>query len=79
VAKHARTQKAEVTLICSEAGVSLLIRDSGAGCSTKGNPIRSGLGLVSMKERVRLLHGTFAFRSKPGYGTAVEVSIPLTA
>ena len=37
-----------------------------------------GLGLLGMKERVKLLNGTFAIRSRlNGGGTEIDVEIPL--
>jgi signal transduction histidine kinase len=37
-----------------------------------------GLGLISMQERVRALNGELAIDSKPGWGTVVIVSVPLS-
>jgi signal transduction histidine kinase len=36
-----------------------------------------GLGLTSMRERVRLVNGTIAIESKPMGGTTIEVRVPL--
>jgi signal transduction histidine kinase len=36
-----------------------------------------GLGLVSMRERVRLLSGTIVIDSKPMGGTTIDVRVPL--
>ena len=36
-----------------------------------------GLGLTSMKERVRLVNGTIAIESKPMGGTTIDVLVPL--
>jgi signal transduction histidine kinase len=38
---------------------------------------KTGIGLSSMRERVRLINGTISFKSKPGQGTEIEVFIPL--
>jgi len=35
------------------------------------------LGLVSMQERVHLVHGRLAVESKPGMGTKVIAAVPL--
>jgi signal transduction histidine kinase len=37
----------------------------------------TGLGLVSMRERVRLVNGTINIESKPMNGTTVHVRVPL--
>jgi signal transduction histidine kinase len=39
---------------------------------------KGGLGLISMQERVRALNGEWAIDSKPGSGTVVIVSVPLS-
>ncbi len=52
------------------------VADAGAGFDPK---LRggAGLGLVSIRERVRSLRGTSRFLSHPGEGTRIEVRIPL--
>jgi len=35
------------------------------------------LGMVSMRERVRLLQGQILIKSRPGEGARVEASVPL--
>jgi signal transduction histidine kinase len=37
---------------------------------------RAGLGLVSMRERLRILHGTLRIDSAPARGTRIDVWIP---
>ena len=36
-----------------------------------------GLGLVSMQERVHIVHGRFSVESQPGKGTQILVAVPL--
>ena len=38
---------------------------------------KRGLGLASMKERARLLGGTFHLWSKPKTGTKIQITVPL--
>ena len=38
-----------------------------------------GLGLISMRERVRFVNGEISILSKPGGGTTKEVDVPLPA
>ena len=78
VAKHARAAHVTVSLESVTAGIKLAIADSGVGfdalCSQRH---RSGLGVVGMQERVRLVNGRFSLTSHPGQGTRVEVWAPL--
>jgi PAS domain S-box-containing protein len=73
VAKHSGASQAEVRLARSKECVRLMISDAGTGFS----PDRAvGLGLVSMKERARLVNGTFHIDSEINRGTTLTVSIP---
>jgi signal transduction histidine kinase len=38
---------------------------------------RSGLGLISMEERTRMMRGAFRIQSELGEGTRVVVDVPL--
>jgi signal transduction histidine kinase len=40
---------------------------------------KGGLGLISMRERVRLVSGMIAIDSKPMGGTTIHVRVPLNA
>jgi signal transduction histidine kinase len=65
-------------LICEEEAVDLSIFDDGVGFDVKQSAMPNGhLGLLSMKERVRLAKGTLALTSTPGHGTRIQVKIPL--
>jgi len=77
IAKHAKTDKAVVTLAGTDGGILLSVRDYGMGfdpARVRGN---GGLGLISMAERVRLIQGDLSVESRPGQGTRIEVRVPL--
>lgn len=76
VSKHANARKVCVRLNRVPDGVHLNIHDSGIGFDTNSESFRSGLGIVSMKERVRLVQGEFSINSEPGHGTEVRVFVP---
>jgi len=76
IAKHSGAQSARVELTGDTGCLCLRILDKGKGFSKEHQP-REGLGLLSMKERVRLVHGEFSVESKPQQGTEVEARIPL--
>jgi signal transduction histidine kinase/ABC-type uncharacterized transport system substrate-binding protein len=77
IAKHADTQTAEVKLTRENNELSLAVRDRGVGFDPKRTVAGHGLGLISMKERVKLFNGTFEVNTSPGAGTEVSVRIPL--
>jgi two-component system sensor histidine kinase NreB len=55
------------------------VKDTGIGFRTQSPGANVGLGILSMKERVDLLHGTLGISSHPGQGTEVAAEIPLEA
>jgi len=76
VAKHSGAKNAEVMLARNHESLELRIADKGAGFNPKQRNLR-GLGLISIEERVKLLHGKFEVKSQPGCGTELRVNIPL--
>ncbi|HWF60106.1 MAG TPA: sensor histidine kinase [Nitrospira sp.] len=79
VARHAQASQIEVELMCDEEMIDLSIRDNGVGFNLEQFSKPSGhLGLLSMKERVRLAQGMLKVESTPGHGTHIRVHIPLT-
>jgi signal transduction histidine kinase len=52
------------------------VEDDGRGFDPDTPDLR-GMGVRSMRERIRLLGGTLAVRSRPGHGTRVHFTIPL--
>lgn len=75
VAKHANAQDAEVALRYSEGQLCLTIADRGAGMELHPAQAPAGLGLVSIKERTRLIGGTVEILSRPNHGTTITVVI----
>ncbi len=76
VARHAGATVASVTLRRIGDGVLLAVRDDGVGFEFENPGIRRRLGLVSMRERMRLVNGTLDIESAPGQGTTVVAWVP---
>ncbi len=75
VSKHARTDRAELAIRTGAAGtLEMTIRDW--GCGFRSGDTHSGLGLLGMKERVKMLGGDWSLKSEPGVGTTLAVRIP---
>jgi two-component system CheB/CheR fusion protein len=79
VSKHAATQSVSVTLAGTTDRISLSVKDTGVGFRTQSPGANVGLGILSMKERVGLLHGVLGISSHLGQGTEVTADIPLGA
>jgi len=77
--KHSKVRHFEVRLSCSENQLCLTVSDRGVGFDPESAMSRGGLGLTSMKERVRLANGTISLESKPMHGTTIHVRVPVTS
>jgi PAS domain S-box-containing protein len=77
--KHSGVKFFEVELHGSPAEIRLTVRDSGVGYEPELAKDTPGLGLMSMRERVRLVKGTISITSKPQSGTEINVRVPLQA
>jgi signal transduction histidine kinase len=75
IEKHAKTEKGYVSLQVLSDGVRLCIQDSGIGFDNTVVRNKAGLGLSSMRERVRLVNGTMSIKAAPGKGTQIEVFV----
>ena len=75
--KHSGTKRMEVELCQKSGKIHLIVRDSGRGFEVKKALQGKGLGLTSMRERVRLVNGTITIDSKPMAGTTIHVRVPL--
>ena len=75
--KHSQVRRVEVALGCSAGQLHLMITDQGKGFDPQTAVSSGGLGLISMRERVRIVDGTFVIDSKPNYGTTIHVSVPV--
>jgi PAS domain S-box-containing protein len=77
-AKHSHVRQFEVRLACSNDELGLTVSDRGVGFDVETAINSGGLGLSSMRERVRQLQGTISIDSKPlGGGTTIHVRVPL--
>ncbi len=73
--KHAPGAPASVRVIWREHLLGLQIRDTGTAQPVELNP--AGVGLVEMRERVRLHGGELRTRAVPGGGFEVMARLPL--
>ena len=79
IARHSAARHVEVSLTRSAANVELSIADDGSGFNPEGaHASGGGLGLQSIRERVRMAHGRLVIDSAPGRGTTVWVSVAAT-
>jgi len=77
VAKHAAVKEASVSLDATGPELLLRVQDRGIGFDASRLRTAPGLGLSSMQERIRLIHGKLSLVSASGQGTTVEVCVPV--
>ncbi|MDI3340265.1 MAG: GAF domain-containing sensor histidine kinase [Sphaerobacter sp.] len=78
VRRHAGARHVRVGLTAAAGQVSLTVEDDGVGFAHEdvGRDNGGGFGLMSIRERARLLRGTLDLSSVPGAGTRLVVTIP---
>lgn len=75
--KHSEAAEITINLREDSGGLTMTISDNGKGFSPENHLESTGLGLLSMRERLRLVNGTIQIDSQPGKGARIEVRIPL--
>lgn len=78
VVVHAGATRAYVRLNANHGTVRLRVADNGSGMDTAllDDPMRTGLGIVGMRERLELLSGRLEATSVPGMGTEMIAVLP---
>ncbi|MBX3437669.1 MAG: hypothetical protein KF861_09275 [Planctomycetaceae bacterium] len=76
VIKHSRAAGALVQITADADGIRLSIADRGVGFVQNANS-QSGLGFISMRERLRLVGGELTIESSLSEGTRLDVRTPL--
>jgi signal transduction histidine kinase len=77
VMKHSGARHCCVTLRGDGDEIKLHVIDDGRGFDAQSALRGHGLGLVSMRERLRLVNGDVFVDSEPGAGTTVRASAPM--
>ena len=78
IAKHSGAARAIVRLRVQPGELALEVEDHGRGLPNDA-PASRGLGLVAMRERAELVHGSLEILTPAGGGTLVRLKVPLTA
>ena len=77
IVKHSGAKRAQVNLSTEDSRICLRIVDAGVGFDTGSRKARAGLGLASMRERLRIMGGSISIRSRPMEGTEIQAEAPL--
>jgi signal transduction histidine kinase len=75
--KHSGVRSFAVDLQSTGESIELTVTDCGRGFEAQDAFIGHGLGLISMRERLQLVHGELSVKSQPGAGTTLRARVPL--
>jgi PAS domain S-box-containing protein len=78
VAKHSGAKQAQVELCNANNEIHLQIADAGLGFDVVLGNADVGIGLVGMRERLRLVGGRLSVQSTPMRGTEILAEVPLS-
>jgi len=76
-AKHSGATHLEVSLVVASNEIVLTVHDEGRGFDLNEALQETGLGLTSMKERLKLVDGCLAIDSRLQGGTTIRAHVPL--
>lgn len=74
--RHSGAREFDVELTSEPDAVSLVVRDEGVGFDYAAAIASSGLGVVSMQERLKLVRGELTVHTKVGHGTRIQARVP---
>jgi signal transduction histidine kinase len=77
-AKHSGGRRFDVQVWSGEGHVHLVVSDYGKGFDVAAARLGRGIGLISMEERIKLVHGALSIESQPAHGTTVHARVPVT-
>ena len=75
-AKHSGARHVDVSLKAHADRIELTVEDTGGGFNVDDAARTRGLGLSSMKERIKGVHGQLVVDSEPQRGTAIRARVP---
>lgn len=76
--KHSHATRIEITLSANGGTLALSIKDNGLGIPDNISGKRTGMGLLTMTHRARMIGGDLEIEAGPTGGTLVRCRFPLT-
>jgi PAS domain S-box-containing protein len=77
--KYSRVRQFTVELDVTDGEIQLTVRDAGVGFDPREAIYGHGLGLISMRERLKLAGGRISIESQPGMGTTIRARVPVSS
>gem|GEM_PF-166302 len=82
VIKHGGVRSANVQLTSSDDNFSVTVSDQGRGFEpaiVESSDPKTGLGLLSLRERTSYFRGNLSIESAPGRGSKIRINVPFSA
>jgi PAS domain S-box-containing protein len=81
IIKHSRANKVDIKIQFNKSTLKVKIKDNGIGFNVEeiiGSKNRSrGMGLLNMRERMKLINGKLTIKSIPSHGSEITLEAPL--
>ncbi len=77
VARHSHASEINATLERKDDNLTLRVNDNGSGFNETEIKSKKTLGLIGMKERIKMFGGKIAIQSSPGAGTTIMLEVPM--
>jgi signal transduction histidine kinase len=78
--KHGQAKEVIITIVQRPHHCRFIVDDDGSGFAAdtyfKSSPIIKGIGLLTIRDWINNLHGSFSIESEPGQGARVIIDIP---
>lgn len=78
IIKHAEASNTTINISQFNNHLSIIIEDDGKGFDINELDLKDGMGILSIKTRVKHLKGTFEVDSTIGKGSSIIITIPIT-
>jgi two-component system sensor histidine kinase UhpB len=78
IVRHASASVVKILLRQTADTLSVKIQDNGRGMTRQAMDDPASIGLLGMRERAELIGGCLAISSRPGKGTAILITVPVT-
>jgi PAS domain S-box-containing protein len=75
--KYSGARTFQVDLRGTSGGIELVVSDDGKGFDEQEALSHHGLGLISMRERMQMVHGMLKVKTGAGVGTTILARVPL--
>ncbi|WP_422090914.1 sensor histidine kinase [Tenacibaculum ovolyticum] len=77
IIKHANATEATINISLFDENLNIIIEDNGKGFNYNNTMLKEGMGINSIKTRIKYLNGTFNVDSTIGKGTSIIMDIPV--